>query len=51
MQENEFKYYERIGNWDFSQIKFQTENLTNWDFYEKIKENTNEKSLCFTIHY
>ena len=49
MQENEFKYYERIGNWDFSQIKFQTENLTNWDFYEKIKENTNEKSLCLDL--
>lgn len=49
MQENEFKYYKRIGNWDFSQIKFQTENLTNWDFYEKIKENTNEKSLCLDL--
>lgn len=49
MQENEFKYYERIGNWDFSQIKFQTEKLTNWDFYEKIKENTNEKSLCLDL--
>lgn len=49
MQENEFKYYKRIGNWDFSQIKFQTEKLTNWDFYEKIKENTNEKSLCLDL--
>lgn len=49
MQENEFKYYERIGNWDFSQIECKTENLTNWDFYEKIKENTNEKSLCLDL--
>ena len=49
MQENEFKYYEKIGNWDFSQIKCKTENLTNWDFYEKIKENTNEKSLCLDL--
>lgn len=49
MQENEFKYYERIGNWDFSQIKCKTENLTNWDFYEKIQENTNEKSLCLDL--
>ena len=49
MQESELKYYEKIGNWDFSMIKCRTENLTNWDFYEKIKENTNEKSLCLDL--
>lgn len=49
MQESELKYYERIGNWDFSQIKCKTEYLTNWDFYEKIKENSNEKSLCLDL--
>lgn len=42
MQESELKYYEGIGNWDFSQIKCKTENLTNWDFYEKIQM----KNLC-----
>lgn len=49
MEENELKYYEKIGNWDFSKIKCKTEKLTNWDFYEKIKENTNEKSLCLDL--
>ena len=49
MQESELKYYERIGNWDFSQIKYKNENLTNWDFYKKIKENTNEESLCLDL--
>jgi len=49
MQENELKYYERIGNWDFSQIKCKTKNLTNLDFYEKIKGNTNETSLCLDL--
>ena len=49
MKENELKYYEEIGNWDFSQIKRKTEYLTNWNFYEKIKENTNKKSLCLDI--
>ena len=38
MKENEFEFYEKIGNWDFSQIKCKTEYLTNWDFYEKIRE-------------
>ena len=49
MQENELNFYEKIGNWDFSQIKRITENVTDWDFYEKIKENTNEKSLCLDL--
>ena len=49
MQENELKYYEKLGNWDFSEIKCKTENVTNWDFYEKIRENTDEKSLCLDL--
>lgn len=49
MDENELKYYEKIGNWDFSMIKIKTEELTNWDFYEKIKENTNEDSVCLDL--
>lgn len=49
MEEKELNYYDKIGNWDFSQIKCKTEYLTDWNFYEKIKENTNEKSLCLDI--
>lgn len=49
MQENELKYYEEIGNWNFNQIKCKTENLTDWDFYEIIRENTNKKSLCLDL--
>ena len=49
MQEKELKYYDEIGNWDFSKIKCQTEKLTVWDFYEAIRENTNEKSLCLDL--
>ena len=49
MQEKEMNYYDKIGNWDFSQIKCKTEDLTDWNFYEKIKENTNGKSLCLDL--
>ena len=49
MQEKELNYYEKIGNWDFSQIKCKTETLTNWNYWEKIKENTNKKSLCLDL--
>lgn len=49
MQENEFKFYENIGNWDFDQIKCITEKITDWDFYEKIKENTSKDSICLDL--
>ena len=49
MQESELNFYDKIGNWDFSQIKYKSERLGNWEFFEKIKENTNEKSLCLDI--
>lgn len=49
MQENEFKYYESIGNWDFDQIKCETVKKTDWDFYEKIRENTNKASICLDL--
>ena len=49
MQKNEHIYYEEIGNWDFDQIKYKTEKLTNWDFYEKIKGYTNKDSICLDL--
>lgn len=49
MQKNEYEYYEKIGNWDFDQIKYKTEKVTFWDFYEKIKEYTNKDSICLDL--
>ena len=49
MKESELKYYQEIGNWDFSKIKYKSEKLVEWNFYEKIKENTNEKSKCLDL--
>ena len=49
MQESELKNYEKIGNWDFSNIKCKVEKLNDWNFYEKIKGNTTEKSLCLDL--
>lgn len=49
MQENELKYYERLGNWSFDTIKCTIEKLTDWDFYTKIKENTNVNSVCLDL--
>lgn len=49
MQEKEHEYYEIIGNWNFDDIKCDTVKITDWDFYEKIKENTNQNSLCLDL--
>lgn len=49
MQEKEHEYYEKIGNWEFDKIKYKTEKLTGWDFYEKIKEYTDKKSVCLDL--
>ena len=49
MQSKEYEYYENIGNWSFDQIKYKTENLTDWNFYEKIKEFTNKDSICLDL--
>ena len=49
MNKKEHEYYEKIGNWDFEQIKYKTETLTDWNFYEKIKEYTNKDSICLDL--
>jgi len=49
MNNKELKYYEEIGNWNFSRIKYKTEKITDWDFYEEIKKHTNENSKCLDL--
>lgn len=49
MQANEHEYYDKIGNWEFDQIKYKTEKQTSWNFYEKIKEYTTKDSICLDL--
>ena len=49
MKNDELEFYDNLGNWDFSMINYEEAILTDWDFYEKIRENTNEKSLCLDL--
>ncbi|MBO4815913.1 MAG: methyltransferase domain-containing protein [Clostridia bacterium] len=41
--------YEELGNWDFSNINLIEEHENNWDMYEEIKKNSNEKSLVLDL--
>lgn len=49
MQKKEHEYYENIGDWNFDEIKYSVERLTNWELYEKIKEYTNKDSVCLDL--
>lgn len=49
MQENELKYYSKLGNWSFSEIKYLKEIKTNWNYYEEINKNINKMSLCLDL--
>lgn len=46
---NEEKFYSKIANWDFSTIKYEEENLTNWDFYKEIKNNSNSSTVILDL--
>lgn len=47
MKENEF--YEKIGNWDFSKIEYEKEQIDKWDFFEEIAKWVNKKSICLDL--
>ena len=49
MKTKQFDYYQEIGDWDFDNIKCITKRKTNWDFYEEIGKNVDEKSLCLDL--
>ena len=49
MNNNELDYYNKIKNWDFSKIKYETESLTNWDMYKILKEKATEKSRILDL--
>lgn len=49
MQELEYKRYEEIGNWNFSDIKYTVEQDGSWDFYKEISKYSNKNSLILDL--
>lgn len=49
MQELEYKKYEKIGNWDFSDIKYTTKQDSNWNFYKEISRYSSKNSLILDL--
>lgn len=48
-QENELKFYDEVKDWNFDEFEIETENLTNWDFYEELKKATDENSKVLDL--
>ena len=47
MKEKDF--YEKIKDWDFSQINYVTESYTNWELYDELKKLTTKKSKILDL--
>ena len=49
MNKEELMYYNKIGNWDFSQIKYEVESYTNWDYIKEIQKNIKYNSKVLDL--
>jgi len=49
MKTNEYEYYNSLANWSFSEIKYNSENYTNWVYEDQIKKYVNEKSKVLDL--
>ena len=46
---NELKFYNEIKNWDFSEIKYTEESLTNWDIYDILNKESTKDSYILDL--
>ena len=46
---NELEFYNEVKDWDFSQIKYSKESLTNWDLYAILNEKANKNSYILDL--
>jgi ubiquinone/menaquinone biosynthesis C-methylase UbiE len=49
MKVNELKYYEEIKDWNFDDFQIESEELTNWNMYEILKDVTNKNSKILDL--
>lgn len=46
---DELNFYDNIKNWNFSNINYIEENLTNWDMYDELKKSVSSKSKVLDL--
>ena len=49
MKNDEFNYYNKIKNWDFSQINFEVEVFTNWDINKILNKRATINSRILDL--
>lgn len=49
MKTNEYEYYNSLANWTFDNIKYSSENFTNWVYEDEIKKHVNENSKVLDL--
>lgn len=49
MKTKEYEFYNKLKNWDFSQIKYEEENLTQWNMYDILRKNSNLQSKILDL--
>ena len=49
MKINEYEYYNNLANWSFSEIKYTSENYTNWVYEDQIEKHVNKKSKILDL--
>lgn len=47
-KEDEFEYYDEIKDWNFDSFQIETEDFTNWHFYDLIRSVV-KKNLKYLI--
>lgn len=46
---SELDFYQNIKNWNFEEIKYISESLTNWELYDELKKCVNENSVILDL--
>lgn len=49
MKINEYDYYNEIGNWSFNDIKYVSENFTNWVYEDEIVKHATKDSKILDL--
>ena len=45
----EHDFYNNIKNWDFSQIQYEKDTLTDWDMYDILRKNATSNSRVLDL--
>lgn len=49
MKTKEYEFYNKLKNWDFSQIKYEEQYLTQWNMYDILRKNSNSQSRILDL--